>query len=71
LDDRPLWVRVSLWKVPSRGLAWGYFWLSIAITAGCVAWGFIDSRFFSGTLFLIAAGFYLASILWMDRNHRW
>ena len=71
LDERPLWVKVGLWGVPNRSSAWAFFYFSIAVAAGCVAYGFVDSRFFFGGLMVFAALWYYASINWVDQHGRW
>ena len=68
---RPLWVRVGLWGLPNRASAWAFVWLSIVIAAGCVAYGFVDWRFFSGGVMVLAALWYYLSIRWVDRHGRW
>jgi hypothetical protein len=70
-QEWPLWVKVGLWGLPSRGIAWAFFWLAIAIAVGCVAYGFVDSRFFIGGLMVFAALWYYASIRWVDSHGRW
>jgi hypothetical protein len=67
----PIWVRVGLWGLPTRGSAWFFFWLSLALAVGCVAYGLVDWRFFAGSVFAISAlGYYLA-IRWVERHGRW
>jgi hypothetical protein len=68
---RPLWVQVGLWGLPNRASAWAFFWLSLAVAVGCVAYGFVDWRFFFGGLIVFAALWYYASIRWVDRHGRW
>ena len=68
---RPLWVKAGLWGLRTRASAWAFFWLSIAIAIGCVAYGFTDRRFFIGGIMVFAAVWYYASIHWVDQNGRW
>jgi len=69
--ERPLWVRIALCGVPNRGWAWACFWFSIVLTAACIAYGFINALFFTGSSFSFAAlGYYLA-IKWVDKNDHW
>jgi hypothetical protein len=70
-QERPLWVKVGLWGLPNRAAAWAFFWLSLAIAVGCVAYGFVDWRFFIGGIMVFAALWYYASIKWVDRHGRW
>ena len=69
--ERPLWVKLGLWGLPNRAAAWAFFWLSIAIAVGCVAYGFVDWRFFAGGGMVFAALWYYLSIRWVDQNDRW
>lgn len=72
--DRSTWpvmVRLGLWKLRTRGAAWAYFWLCIAIAVVCVAYGFVDWRFFFGGLMVFAAVWYYLSIRWVDQHSTW
>ncbi len=72
--DRSTWpvmVRLGLWGLPTRGAAWAFFWLSIAIAVGCVAYGFVDWRFFIGGIMVFAALWYYLSIRWVDQHSTW
>lgn len=68
---RPLWVRIGLWGLPNRGWAWAFFFLSLAISIGCFAYGFVDPRFFIGVIFVLSSLWYYACIKWVDRHDRW
>jgi hypothetical protein len=70
-EERPLWVKAGLWGLPNRGSAWTFFWLSIAVAAGCATYGFVDRRFFLGGVMVFAALWYYACIRWVDRYGRW
>lgn len=67
----PWWVVTGLWGLPSRGWAWGFFWLSLAAAAGCVAYGFVYWPAFFGGGFVFAALWYYAAIRWVDRHGEW
>lgn len=67
----PVLVRVGLWGLPSRGSAWAFFWLSIALAAICVAYGFVNPPAFAGGLLVFAALWYFLSIRWVDQNSDW
>jgi ATP-dependent Clp protease ATP-binding subunit ClpC len=67
----PIMVRIGLWGIASRKLAWFFVWLSVACAAACVAYGFIQFRFFSGGIILLAALWYYLSIKWVDQNSSW
>jgi preprotein translocase subunit SecF len=68
-------VRVGLWGLHKRGTAWAFFWLSLAIAAGCIAFAFATGlslflSFVGGTMVLSALWYYLA-IRWVDRHSSW
>ena len=52
---RPWWVALTLWGLPNRTSVLACFWLSLAIAIGCLAYGLVDSRFYAGGLFFVAA----------------
>jgi signal peptidase I len=43
----------------------------VAVGAACIAYGFVDRRFFGGGALLLAALWYYASIRWVDRHGQW
>ena len=67
----PFMVRLGLWGLPNRASAWAFFWLSIAIATGCVAYGIVDSRISIGGVMALAALWYFLSIRWVDQNDQW
>jgi hypothetical protein len=67
----PLLVQLALWGLPSRRAAWAFCWLSIALAVVCVAYGFIDQRFFIGGILAFAALWYYLAIRWVDQNSTW
>jgi hypothetical protein len=67
----PVMVQLGLWGLPSRGAAWGFIALSIALAVGCVAYGFVDARFFFGGVFFFAALWYYLSVRWVDQKSSW
>jgi hypothetical protein len=67
----PLWVRLGLWGIPTRGLAWAFVVLSLAIAIGSIAYGFVDRRFFIGGIMSVAALHYYLATCWVDQNSRW
>jgi hypothetical protein len=69
--ERPLFVRIALWGLVSRADAWFFLWLSAALALVCVALGFVNRYFFTGSVFLLAALWYYLSIRWMDRHDCW
>jgi hypothetical protein len=70
-SNYPLWVRLGLWGLPSRGSAWAFVVISIvAAVAGCV-YGLYDARYFACAAFLLAGFLYWAAIRWVDRHGRW
>jgi hypothetical protein len=48
-----------------------FVWLCIVLAIGCIAYGFIDRRFFAGGALLLAALWYFLSIRWVDRDGQW
>lgn len=70
-NDRPAWVKLALWGLPNRTAAVGFLWLSVALSAGCVAYGFVDRRYFIGAFMIIAALWYYLAIRWVDRQGHW
>jgi hypothetical protein len=73
-NDRSNWpvlVRLGLWGLPDRRAAWLFFWLSIAIALGSVAYGFIKPIFFIGGLIGFAALWYYLAIRWVDKHGSW
>jgi signal peptidase I len=67
----PLWVRTGLWGVPNRAAAWAFTSFCVVIAIGCVAYGFVDRRFFRGGALALAALWYYLSIRWVDQHGRW
>jgi hypothetical protein len=67
----PFWVRIGLWGLPTRAAAWAFFWLSIAIAVGCVAYALVDRRYLVGGILALAALWYYLSIRWVDKHSRW
>ena len=67
---RPLWVRLGLWGIRSRGVARAFCWTCLVL---CPV-GFYFGRAFSGGMFvacLASAAWYEATIRWMDRHRAW
>jgi hypothetical protein len=67
----PLWVKIGLWGLPTRGSAWLFVWLSVALAIGCVAYGFIRWPFFVGGIMIFAAAWYYLAIRWVDTHGGW
>jgi hypothetical protein len=70
-EEYPWWVKLSLWGVPNRAAAWVFVWLSVLLAVAFVAYGFWDSRYFVGLLFLLAALWYWLALRWVDHNGSW
>jgi hypothetical protein len=69
---QPLWVKVGLWGISSPAWAWVFVWTCVAVAALCAVLGFIlHPAWFLGTLLLLAAFWYWASIRWVDRRGGW
>lgn len=67
----PIMVRLGLWGLPRRWAAWIFFWVSIGISVGCVAYGFVERRFLIGGVMVLAALWYYLSIRWVDKHASW
>lgn len=67
----PIMVRISLWGLPNRAVAWAFVALSITIAVGGVVYGLVDHRYFIGSLMVFAALWYYLSIRWVDQNSGW
>jgi hypothetical protein len=68
---RPWWVKVGLWGISSRGSAWNFVWLSIALGIVCVVYGFWNRLFCMGGVWFLAALWYVLAIQWVDRHDAW
>lgn len=64
-------MKLSLWGLPNRAAVGVFVWLSVLLAVACVVYGFWDSRYFVGLLFLPAALIYWQAIRWVDRNGSW
>lgn len=67
---RPLWVRIGLWGIRTRGTARAFCWTCLASSPV----GFLIGRAFGVGLFvglLASAAWYAAAIRWMDRRRAW
>ena len=76
--NRPYWVLIVLWGLPSCASAWACVWILSAFAVGCIAYGFVDRRFFVGAIMAVAAAimaiaalWYYLAIRWVDRHGRW
>ena len=72
--DRNQWpflVQLGLLGLPTRTSAWVFIWLSIAIAAGCLIYGFFNPIWFLGVGMVFAALWYYLAIRWVDQNSRW
>ena len=67
----PMLVRLGLWGLPNRASAWAFSWVSLAIAAGCVGYGFVNGLGFIGGLLVFAALWYYLSIRWVDEHSSW
>ncbi len=67
----PIMVQLGLLGIPSRGMAWAFFWFSFALAIVCIGLGFVDWRLFLGGGFVFAALWYYLAIRWVDRHGAW
>jgi hypothetical protein len=68
---RPWWVKIALWGISSRGWAWTFVWLSIALGVVCMVYGFWNRWFSLGAFWFLGALGYLLAIRWVDRHGTW
>jgi hypothetical protein len=68
---RPIWVKVGLLGLSSRGSALSFFWLTIGLSAAGFISGFWKPKMFFGIFFLVAAWWYSACIRWVDQHSEW
>lgn len=64
--DWPVWVRIGLWKIPSRRVAWWYLGASLGLLFSTALLGF-----WPGLIFLLAVYWYWESIRWVDEFGQW
>lgn len=72
--DRRKWpsmVRIGLWGVRNRAMAWAFAGGSVLLAIVCFALSSKDPRFFGGVAFLFAALWYYLAIRWVDRHDQW
>lgn len=71
-QPRPWWVRAGLAGVPSRGAAVAWCWGCVALSLAGVAAGVTGVWWaWLGAPLVLAAGWYLACVRWVDRNDQW
>jgi hypothetical protein len=70
---RPLWVRFSLWGVPSRNAAWVYVGVCGLGLIGCLVAAVVRHWFFFIAALAAAwsAVMYWQAILWVDQHDSW
>jgi hypothetical protein len=70
---RPLWVRVTLWGLPTRSAAWACAWLCLALALASAAYATIahDGRWLVGGILVLGAVGYCLAIRWVDHNGSW
>jgi hypothetical protein len=68
---RPWWVKFPLLGLPNRSSAVLSMWLTVALAAASVLFGFRDIRFSWGALALLATPWYMRAIVWVDRHGGW
>jgi hypothetical protein len=82
--ERPLWVKVALWGVPNRAVAWALFWLCVAVAPVFFVISFWNPFlvffwfgtwdpifFFLGVYFVLVALWYWLAIRWVDQHGGW
>jgi hypothetical protein len=68
---RPVWVRLGLWRVPTRKTAVAWMWIALAIAVLSLIVSYWVPRAFIGVVMLGAAIWYACAIWWMDRHGQW
>jgi hypothetical protein len=76
--ERPIWVRVGLWGLTTRGAAMAFFWLSVVLAfAPLLLLIWVEPvivaivMLFSVPGMLAAALWYWLAIRWVDRHDGW
>jgi hypothetical protein len=64
----PLLVRVGLWSINKRKIAFFYLWLSVFLSATYLL--FLHN-YIAGIFFIFASLWYYYAIKWVDNNYRW
>lgn len=67
----PMLVKLGLVRIKSRKIALVFFWLCILLGFISFFAGFINSKYFWGLIFLLAAWWYWFCIKWVDKNSKW
>jgi hypothetical protein len=71
-DDTPLWVKVGLWQLDTRGTAKAFQYLSTALgVVGVVAGVLVDPIYFGAVGFWLAVPWYHRAIAWRDAHGGW
>ncbi len=70
--DMPEWVYWGLWGIKSRKTAWVFCWVCILLALVSMLLAlFFERKIWAGGLLFLAAGWYWASIKWVDENSSW
>ena len=69
--ERPLWVKIGLWGLPTRGPALALCWLCVVLAVASAVYGFWDARVFAGVLLGLAALGYWLAVRWVDQHGGW
>jgi hypothetical protein len=68
---RPWWVKFALWGLPNRAAGWLSFWVAALLGSAFLIGGFWQTRLFAGTILFVAAAWYWAALVWVDRHDPW
>jgi hypothetical protein len=71
LPERPWWVAIGLWGVPTRTAALVYLYISLGLTVASIAAGFVFPLYWGGCLLIFAAMWYWLAIRWVDQHGGW
>jgi hypothetical protein len=69
--ERPWWVKLGLWGISGRRMAWTFVWLGIALGVACVVYGIWNRWFSAGAIWFVAALWDLLAIRWVDEHGAW
>lgn len=72
--DRSKWpplVRIGLWGLPNKSIAWFFAIASLFLALVCLVLGLFYPAFFLGLPLVFAALWYYLAIRWVDQHSHW
>jgi hypothetical protein len=70
-DEYPVWVKLTLWGIPSRYGAWVFVFLCLALGGAGVVIGSWDRRWYLAVFAAPCAVPYWLALRWVDRHGTW